>query len=350
MKSILTILIMLFAFQISFGQSVQSVEVDAVKYFDENKRWFNEFTEHWFQFYDIPEEEIRNSIIQFEKISKDLKTTQSEWEGTYGNGGDTHGNYLHWSEKNGFILLVVNKCNGGPTKIARGRVIKTDTSIQLIPEKVITSTFEHGSHSSRANDYKEREFLLVKWQAKNYVIESDSITNFADYTAGLNPETSGIYDEGWYYSKVFQESKGTANELPIFPAGYEKYVKKPFKATITSIGKSFRRNKKPVSDESDEYLKDDVKNYEDSVTEVKLDLGKSSNISPNIFLRFISENENDYSMRGITITKVFDKYAIGEYVTDVPKKTCQKSDFETCEAEERRPLKIGSKVSTTGEW
>lgn len=129
-KIIFTLLILLSCCQFVFGQNGLAT-VDAVKYFDENKRWYNNFTEHWFNFFDIPEEEIRNAIIHWEQIGEDLKNSANEGEGTYGNGGDTHGDFLRWSEKSGFVWLNVNKCNGGPMKITRGRVLVTQVSKSL---------------------------------------------------------------------------------------------------------------------------------------------------------------------------------------------------------------------------
>lgn len=345
-KFFFLILVLFFALQNSFGQSVQNTEVDALKYFDENKRWYNEFTEHWFNFYDIPESEIRDSIAQFDKIGKDLRNPENEWEGTYGNGGDTHGSYLRWSEKNGFILLVINKCNGGPTQIKRGKVVVTSSLVRLIPEKIVTASFHHRSHSKKTHN-KPVEFLFVKWRGKKFLIFSDQIINFADYTAGLNPETSGLYDEGWYFSEVLKEENGSANELPIFPIGYENYVKKPFKGEIISVEKTFRRNKPIPSKEEGEYFLDFAKNYEDLVSEVKINLGKSSGIYPKVVMRFVSdEDSSDYDR--IVITKVFGNYSIGEYVSDTPKKNCQKSDTEDCKPAERKSLKKGIKLSTTG--
>lgn len=347
MKSFLTIFIIFFALQTSLSQSLQNTEVDGLKYFDENKRWYNDFTEHWFQFFDIPESEIRDSIAQFDKIGKDLRNPQSEWERTYGNGGDTHGSYIRWSEKNGFIWLVVNKCSGGPMQIVRGKVVVTSSLVRLIPEKVIKSSFNHDNHTFSVN--KPIDFVLVKWRNENYIVRSTELRDFADYAAGLNPETSGLYDEGRYFVGLSQTQTGSASELPIFPSGYETYVKKPFKPIIVSLGKSFRRNK-PISKDSDEYEKEIFKNYDDLVTQFKLDIGKNLNLAPNTFIRFIRENEDDYSMDGIRIVKVFDDYSIGEYVTSVPKKTCKKSDYDNCTAQERRLLKVGMKLSTTGEW
>lgn len=337
------ILILLSGCQFVFSQKGASTD-DAVKYFDENKRWYNDFTEHWFNFFDIPEEEVRNAIIHWEQIGEDLKISANESEGTYGNGGDTHGDYLRWSEKSGFVWLNVNKCNGGPMKITRGRVSITQSSVRFIPEKVVAASFQHGNHNSNP---EENEFLFVKWRKADFLVQSKNIKNFADYTAGLNPSASGFYEGGaWYFSKVLQGYVGSANELPVFPAGYEKYVKKPFRATIISIGKSYRRTKPKEVDEDGKGIE---QSYDDLVTEVKIDIGKSSGIAPGTLIRFLIENDN-YTFDGIVVKKVFDKYSVGEYTTDIPKKNCQKNDYENCEAEEGKVLKVGQKLTTTGEW
>lgn len=344
MKYLLTVLVLFFSFQFSFSQTAQNTNIDAVEYFDVNKRWYNEFTEHWFYFHDIPEEEIRNSIVFWEQIGRDLKSPENEWGGTYGNGGETHGDYLRWSEKSGFIWLAVNKCIGGPMHIMQGKVKVSSYSVKFIPEKVLGSGGDHGGDTS--NHSKPKEFLLVKWRKKNFLVTPSKIRDFADFTAGLNQDYSGFYDNGWYFSEVMRGFSGSANELPIFPAGYEHYVKKPFKATISSIGKSFRR---PKAKEYDEDKKLIETQYDDFVTEVILDVGKSSNIKPNIFLNFVPEND-EYSTDGVLVKKVFENYSIAEYIKDIPKKTCKKSEYEDCTMTEGKLLKAGMKVSTTSEW
>lgn len=343
LKLLFTIPLIFIAFQNHFGQNIENV--DGVKYFDENQRWYNNFTEHWFSFPDIPLNEVRNSIIYWEEIGKDLKTPTNEWEGTYENGGETHGDFFRWSAKSGFILLNVNKCQGGPMRITRGRVQITKTSVKFIPE-IVLGTTSHQGHSQSENN-KIREFLFVKWRKAYFLVQPDEITRFAQFTAGLDGLTNGYFDEGRYFSKVLQGYTGSANELPIFPVGYEKYVKKPFKATIVSIGKGFRRAKKPQFEEDRTRIEE---NYDDWVTEVKVNIGKSSQISPNVYLKFLPESQDDYATDGIIIKKVFANYSIGEYFVDIPKKDCKKSEFENCEASEGKSLKAGLKVSTTGEW
>lgn len=348
MRYIFAILILLSGCQFAFAQK-DAPTVDAVKYFDENKRWYNDFTEHWFNFFDIPEDEVRSAIIHWEQIGEDLKNSINRAEGTYGNGGDTRGTYLRWSEKSGFVWLDVNKCNGGPMKITRGTVAVTTSSVRFLPEKTVAASFEQ---KDRQSNQMKAEFLFVKWREADFLIGSGNITDFADYTAGLNASTSGFLEGGsWYFSKVRQKYIGSVNELPVFPVGYEKYVKKPFRATIVSIGKTFRRAKVLSSDNEydDEYEKKIVQNFDDLVTEVKIDIEKFSGIAPETFIRFVNEN-GDYNFDGITVKRVFGKYAIAEYTRSVPKPSCKKDDYTNCEADVGTTLKVGRKLSTTGEW
>ena len=326
-----------------FSVTGQETPIDPVRYFDENSRWYNEFTEHWFYFFDISNEDVRTSIKHWSEIGDDLKTNSNSSEGTYSNGGETHGDYLRWSEKRGFVWLKVNKCQGGPMKIIRGRVIRDGQSFRFKPTQVFGESKGHGNHGTQIS---EVEFFPVKWRKADYLIQKNSLANFADYTAGLNPETSGLFDEGWYFSKLFQDHKGSVNERPIFPRGYEKLVKAPIKTSILRVGKPYRRSKPLVRD--DDGLEID-ESHDDQITEVKIKGGKSVGIYPGVLIRFLNKPD-DYRVDGVVVTKVFESYSIAEYITDIPKLNCKKSDFANCEPEEKRRLKVGLKLSTTGEW
>jgi len=324
-----------------FAQKPGDASVDAVKYFDENKRWYNTFTEHWFYFHSIPEDEVRSAIEQWEQIGADLAKPVAN-EGTFLKWGETHGQVFRWSEKSGFIWLDVNKCSGGPMAIVRGKVIVEPGYVRLFPFHSTGTNHGHGKEKSVAN-----EFLFVKWRNVEYLIGKSELINFADFTAGLNAETSGLYGEPWYFSKLSGQVKGSLNELPIFPRGYESYLKKPLKAKIVSIGKSYRRVKPLELDE----VGDALENQNDElVTTVRLDIGNSMGVSSGTVLRFLFEKDEHYGVEGIRVGTVFENYSYGEYVTDIPRRDCKKSEMELCEAAERRALKIGQRLSTTGVW
>jgi hypothetical protein len=336
-KIILVLLFLLASVPICFGQvNEKKPSVDAVKYFDENKRWYNEFTEHWFYFNNISENDIRDSIIHWEQIGKDLENTTNEWSGTFGNGGETHGDYLRWSEKSGFIWLRVNKCQGGPMQIIRGKVSFSLTGVQLIPESIFGEMGSHGKDHSKHN--QKYEFLFVRWYDVPFLIEKRTISDFADYTAGLgefneNYQFLGILGSP-FFSKLGVEYNENADELPKFPKGYEKFIKKPVKAKIIAIGKSFRRTDK------------DNEDWEELITEVKLDAGKNKGAISNLFLHFVKEEE--HWMEKIIIKRVGATSSWAQIIRSVRKKNCVVSEYNDCENFKYTPIKIGLELSTTG--
>lgn len=339
MKKILLFLFLVFnLFNVAVLAQEQTVaKIDAIKYFDENKRWYNEFTEHWFYFSDISEEEIRNSIVQWEKIGEDIASVENKWAGTYSSGGSTHGDYFRWSEKSGFIWLNVHKCQGGPMKITRGSVIVTPSGIQLIPEQI--SGKGHSNHKTHQHNYAPVELIFVKWKDASYLVAKTAVSDFTDYTAGLGEYNNQLhfFDYEPFLVRLDSKSKKDIGELPIFPAGYEKFVKKPIKGQIVSIGKSFRR-KDPI-----EY--NDM-NWEDLIILVQINVGKNQGVTRNLQFYFV-DNEQ-HMVETISVKKVELNSSLLEINRSVRKKNCVISEHNDCENHEYAPIKVGMKLSTTG--
>lgn len=321
----------------AFGQNAE--KVDAVKYFDENKRWYNDYTEHWFRFFDIPEEEVRNSIIHWEKIGSELEDAKSERAGTFFSGGETHGDYFRWSKKSGFVWLKVNKCAGGPMRIIRGRVIVNSDRIQLSPEHV-SGTENHG-HGGHQKSQEQINLLFVKWRGVPFLVPQNAISDFADFTAGL-----GDYNEHYLYSDIFGNpflqkfgsgENENLNELPVFPVGYEKFVKKPIKGKIISIGKSFR---KPETDEFN------GENWENLITPVRINVGQAQGVLPNLRLYFTDIENSPFEE--VRVRTVGVNSSVIEIKRHVRKKNCVVSENNDCENHEYEKIKAGLKVSTTG--
>lgn len=325
------LLIFLTFSQVNIAQNIEKTEAfDAVKFFDEHKRWNNGFTESWFYFSDIPEEEIRKVIIQWEEIGKDLKDSKTGWAATYQNGGDTHGDYFRWSEKNGFIWLKVNKCRGGPMQIIRGKVFVSEFQIRLIPEQTFGEMHSHKVHRSQ-----QTELLFVKWGGVPFLVNKESIEDFADYTAGLGEFNGYFHFLGSpFFSKLGSDFDEKAVETVIFPKGFEKFVKKPIKAEIISIGKSFRR-----IDESND-------DWEVLVIPVRLNVGSLNGVSRDMQFFYVIGEQN--LIENITIKKVSAKFSTAEITRSVRKKNCVSTEYNDCENPEYIKLKVGLRVSTTG--
>lgn len=314
----------------TFGQNNEQT-VDAVEYFDLNKRWYNEFTEHWFYFADIPENEVRNAIIQWEQIGKDLKTSSNKNKGTYGDGGDTHGSYFRWSEKSGFIWLNVNKCQGGPVQIVRGKVSADNVQIRLTAEFTLGNTDSHGHHDQT----RLSELLFVKWKGASFLVPKESIENFADYTAGLGEYNQILLDGFPFLVKSDSQNDEKSQELPVFPKGFEKFLKKPVKAQIISIGKSFLR---PDPDDED---------WDNLIIPVKLNVGKNPEAKPDLKLLYINQ-EQHYNEK-IIIKKVKEKFSTAEIIRPVRKQNCAITDYNDCVNPKYINLQVGLRLSSTGD-
>ena len=341
-------LVLLICLQINFAQNnppKQNPKNDALSYFDKYGRWYNDFTEHWFMFYDIPSNKIRESITHFEKIGEDIKQGNTRWAGTFGNGGTTFGNYVRWSKQSGFIWLNVNKCNGGPIRIVRGKVEVLKSSVKFVPEEFIVSSFQTRRYKSSK---KPIEFLFVKWRKVKFLIKPTRIKDFTDFTAGLNRSTSGFNDGGFYFSEVNKDYVGSVNALPIAPKKYRRFIKSPFRAIADAIHSPYRRNK-PTEKSEIEYDQEIQKNYDDMVVEIKINLGTSSGIKIGTVLESVGNDETS-SNDLIVVTKIFRNHSIAEYVEDIPKPSCKKSDFVDCKKGIVASFKIGQKFSTTGIW
>lgn len=317
----------------SFAYSQNADKVDVVKYFDENKRWYNDYTEHWFRFFDIPEEEVRNSIIQWEKIGADLENAKEQWAGTFVNGSDTHGDYFRWSEKSGFVWLKVNKCAGGPMQIIRGRAIADSDKVQLFPEHI--SGKEHHGHDDHKKSQKTIDLLFVKWRDVPFLVNKDLISDFADYTAGLGDYNEHLFDSLPFLQKIGAEENDKAEELPVFPNGYEKFVKKPVSGQIVSIVKSFRRA------DSESY---NAKNWEKLITQVRVNFGALQGAAPKLKLNFVGVESPAFEE--IRIKKAGVNTSLVEIIRSVPKRNCVVTDDDDCESYDYPEIKVGMRVST----
>ena len=98
-----------------------------------------------------------------------------------------------------------------------------------------------------------------------------------------------------------------------------------------------------------EYYLNKVKNYHDLVTEITLDIGKTSGVKEGLVLKS-TENPDKYPADIIIVKKVLKDTSIAEFVEDIPKPSCGKPEHEKCRAITPTRFKIGHKFTTTGDW
>jgi hypothetical protein len=211
-RSLLTCALFLAFCVSSFAQG--AVAPDPLAFFDEHKRWYNGFTEAWFQFFDIPEADVRTSIGVWQEIGK---------AGTlYASGGSTHGTYVMWSMEKGFMSLDVDKCQGGPMRITSGRVEKIPEGVAFITEYTLGGTGGHSARGGHRARPERIELVSIDWAGANYLVRKSRLAEFADYTAGLGEYNSNFPDlEGDTFLRGGFEKIVHGHKDPWYPAGYE---------------------------------------------------------------------------------------------------------------------------------
>lgn len=333
-KTILTFLITLLTAATVFNQIAPPT--DPVTFFDERKVWYNGFTETWFRF-DFSDEEVRDSIVHWEQIGKDLSVSSSkDLSGFYLGGGETHGEYLRLSEKSGFVWLHVNKCLGGPVRILRGKVQMTVDGVILLTDVSLGSSSGHEEQIEHGKKDGQVKMFAVKWRGSTYLVRESSLKDFADYAAGLG-EYNQVYQNLVDYRFLSmrgsdENSMEEASELPQFPSSYTHLVERPVRGEVISIGNGTRRK----SQDSDV--------HDDHVTRLQVRLDSGANAGEGIYLFAVGE-EQAWSEKFLLIS-IKKNIAVVEHIRPIPKRNCSVSSNPDCEESKHIKLKKGLILSS----
>jgi hypothetical protein len=128
-----------------------------------------------------------------------------------------------------------------------GRVEATHALVQFFPEVDKRSPHGHGSHQRAAAAPREViRFVPVRWRGERLLVSDDEMGEFGDYVAGLggyNGWNDVFIDHTVFFSHSGADSvEPDGAAPPAVPQGYERFLKRPVEATVTSVGKrAFRR-------------------------------------------------------------------------------------------------------------
>lgn len=307
--------------------SAQSVAPDT----DQYGRWIHGIGEPlWFDD-TASKQEVERLKARWMAIDvENLKGGKESLGGDYGSGGETHGSVLRWSASAGFVMLHVDKCAARVTGFRHGSVIITATKLQLIPEGKFSRSNNHShGHSRDATD----EFLFVKWRNILYLTTEDQIGEFLDSLAGLGKYNENSYWETPAYAKSGMQETGSADDLPIVPRGYERFVKRPINLTITAIGQRVVRRLR---------VEDDAESHYESRTPVTIRGGRSEGVKPGMKFWVLDSGESDE----VVVRTVGRHVASGVIVRWVEENS--KTHFsEWPDYPRYREIKVGWKLSTS---
>lgn len=292
--------------------------------FEVNGRWMNGPHDAWFFEAVHPRNEVLVAQQKWADLENQLRTSSDHrWEGDFFEGSDTHGDYLRWSSKGGFVWLRVDKCRATVMSFSYGRVLAGPTSIQLIPEKTIS-----GNNHHKQTNFSSVKFLPVAWAKDLILVPQNEIASFGDYVGGLGRYNDlFIWIDGiMFFSRTVDDTLPISKD-PIVPPGYERFIKSPIEAAVLKVGKSYVR-------------RSDNEWWDDQITPVTVKLNRNG-ARPR--LKFRIEDSDEI----IELTSVTGRTATGRIVRTVRRNPCVKySDDDDCSEPEYVAIKVGTKAST----
>jgi hypothetical protein len=220
---------------------------------DEWGFWQNGVTESWWlNSKDFSLAEATGGVERWKAIGEEYaagRAAAGTWAGDYFRGGDTHGTYLRWSPRTGFVIAHVNKCAAQVTGLVYGRVEATPTLVQFFPELDKRPASGHGGHGEHRTPPAPRaviRYVPVEWRGERLLIAEDEMADFGDYVAGLGNYNGEVLMFLLDYNYFFRgpDTDGVRdNAPPVVPPGYEHFIKQPIEARVTAVGRrEFKRD------------------------------------------------------------------------------------------------------------
>lgn len=262
MKTLLTLLIILFVIQAAFSQ-----EFAEGKYWDSyiyGKTWIEEnknFT--------------KEDVIKGGRKLSDIKqsTFEDEWDGVYLSNNDWLGEeFLSLNQENGFVEYYFYHTL---KRLDFGYIKKNQDSLILTSEK---SSFEK-------NKSKTWELVKVKYGDRHYLITENNLKYFLEDIVGVFPANAQPYHYSIWLKKDDEEKKVFG--VPQIPKKYKHLFRSPLETKITKVGKKI---------------------YQDTDIYYFLTLGAGINKKLKVGMNFFVEDLGEW----IEITKVSQNTSIGK--------------------------------------
>jgi hypothetical protein len=168
------------------------------------------------------ESDFANTLTKLENLKSKDSSSVDVWAGNYSPvySGEVNVEALRWSPEIGFVYLNFYTCLPELRGLDYGSVVAT-------PDYVLLT-----SQSSKLNG-QATKYLRVKWGERHYLVPEKEVAKFYRFVAGYGwkKDEYVIFD---FLLKNDDIEKPIAG-MPIFPRGYERFVKKPIEATITKV-------------------------------------------------------------------------------------------------------------------
>jgi hypothetical protein len=329
---------------ILIGLSLLSLQMTALAQRDQWGYWNNGVTESWwFSAEEFTAEEAADAVARWNAIGADNGLQgASVWAGDYFSGGDTHGTYVRWSQKSGYLMAHVDKCQAKVMGLSYGRVEVMPARIAFYPDldKVIRKSHV-SSHLHSRNPPTVIRYVPIKWRSKLFLVDESEMSDFGDYLVGLGKFNGreGFLDLEYerFLARATNKTKDNRvdehlavsdSDQPIVPIGDEHFLKKPVEAAVTSVGKT-----RVARSYSYETLDGAAITHERVLlTFVSVNAGIDKGLKYGMFLRVVNSATGD----SVRIVRVGRSSSTGVVIRDLP----QEGEPTSEETEERPPSKI----------
>lgn len=264
--------------------------------FDPEGRWENGVTEAWWLDTEtFSKEEAARAAALWESIGEEnARGPAGGWAGGYFRGGETHGVYMRWSPRAGFVIAHVNKCAALVTGLVYGRAEASPSLVRFFPEvDKVRADGHEGEHMHAAAPRASISYVPVGWRGERLLVAEGEMEDFGDYVAGLgryNQWAGFIFlDYTNFFARVGGgDDSADADAPPVVPAGYERFLKRPVEASVVSVGRRVLRRDYHIEGENTSASFERV-----SLTYVTIDAGAEQGVKDGMVFRVVSPAEGD---------------------------------------------------------
>lgn len=294
-------------------------------------RWESGVSEPWWFDDSLSKADIEVVKAKWHAIEKESATLSDGFAGDYFEGGETHGTYFRWAPRNGFVRLDVDKCAARVMGFSYGDTVWDRPFLTLVSKGIASSKGSHAHHKGAM------KFALVTWRTIPYLMPESEIKAFCEYIAGLGKFNTGLQGNWDLWPFPFLSGRGTktgtADDLPIVPAGYEHLVKRPIDALVVAVGaRTVRRFRVDY---------DDAPHYE-SRLHVSVDAGRNKGVRSGMrFVVLDSDQDDELLITSVGMTR--SSGVMVRFVEENPRAHFSKwKDYDRYS-----PVKVGWRFSTS---
>jgi hypothetical protein len=297
-----------------------------------------QFNKTWELPSDTTKEEAAALNARWKALGEELKSTQSEFAGTYFEGGGTRQSHLRWAPGGGFVYLYVYE-RFAVLDFSYGKVEVSPAAVVFTVERE-----RRGLESAHPPSPMPRRWVAARWKLLNYLVPEKEMTDFGMYVGGFgryNDFNGPCCEFTPFLMDKPRRAPQTSFDVPLTPAPYARLMRRPVEATIRFVGR--KRVVKDYGLEGELYSQWFERA---SLTPVTFDAGRGRGLKPGLLLRLVGEPDGQY----FKVTRVGASHSEGVVVRHVYDDGETYYDSGSGGEEPRKkfypPVRVGTRVTS----